>query len=153
MRKSSLLYIWNYFHQTTHHQKKKLRNKREINRFSICCKTHNKHSFAKLTINNKVIQSEKHLKMNVCKSEQDSLTAERRVIVSGSQENPLSERMSLSHQLRKIICFTGKQRERDSRRDVRGLCFPRSRQQTAVSYKSPPPHPASDTSCHREKSH
>lgn len=56
------------------------------------------------------------------------------LIVCGSHKNTYSRRVFLSHQLQKIICFTGtreKQREREGDillgdERVRGLCLPRA---------------------------
>lgn len=49
---------------------------------------------------------------NVAKTEQDAPTTtggSHCVIVCGSHKNTYSGRVFLSHQLQKIICFTGKQ--------------------------------------------
>lgn len=135
MRESSLLYIWNYFHQTTHHQKKSYKTK-EINSFSIFSKKENKHSFAKLTINNRKIQCKNVWRWMLPGLNKMHWQQGGEVIVCGSHKNPLSRLVFLSHQLQKIICFIVKQEretgrgergsERDSQRDgVRGLCFPR----------------------------
>lgn len=87
---------------------------KQINSFNFfSSKKRNKHSVAKLTINNsKTPTMLKCLKTNVAKMEQDVLTTtggSHCLIVCGSHKNACSGRVFLSHRLRKIICFMGKQ--------------------------------------------
>lgn len=65
----------------------------------------------------------KCLKTNVAKTEQDALTTTGGsycLIVCGSHKNACSGRVFLSHRLRKIICFMGKQHRETERYSLEG---------------------------------
>lgn len=99
---------------------------KQINSFNFffSSKKRNKHSVAKLTINNsKTPTMLKCLKTNVAKTEQDALTTTGGsycLIVCGSHKNACSGRVFLSHRLRKIICFMGKQHRETERYSLEG---------------------------------